>query len=312
MTQRSKVGAVKSVSRFAFIMAGACASPAMAQDDGESALQFDGLVEGRGVASDLDFDEGENIDSSGIGARIRLGADYSIGSKTEIRGEVEARHFSFRDDTRDSLQSYIGRLQVTHEVSDELQVRAHARRYENISVLEASQADQTSAGARVQWSRGDDRLRVSAEYRERQYDTTVPADGDGYQVAAQYNRRLGSYHWFRIDLRHEDMQSDNAPRRSFNRQVARIKYSLPVSKRVRVRPSIEYRQWDYDARIAVGDPNGDLRKDSYVAPAVELSWGRATRGPYALASLEYRLRDSNDTRFDSDAIRAGVRVGYRF
>ena len=78
------------------------------------------------------------------------------------------------------------------------------------------------------------------------------------------------------------MQSDNAPRRSYDRQVAKVQYSHPISKQVRLRPSLEYRQWDYDSRIARGDPQGDLRQGRYFAPPIE------------------------------DAVRVGIRVSYRF
>ncbi len=285
---------------------------ASAQDNTPDPLQFDGLVEIRGVESDIDFDQNDDIDSSGIGARVRLGVDFVLSEKTEIRAEAEGRIFEFRDDNRGSLETGIVRLQVTHQVSDEVQLRGYARRFENIAVLEAFSADQTSLGARFQWQKGNDRIRLTGEYRERDYDTSIGGDSDGYRVAAQYNRRLGTYHWVRFDLRHEDNQSADEPRRSYNRQVAKVKYSVPIAKRLRFRPSLEYRQWDYDARIAQGDPNGALREDSYVAPAVELAWGRSTRGLYATASAEYRFKQSNDERFDDDAIRAGVRIGYRF
>lgn len=290
----------------------AIGSPASAQDDAPDRLQFDGLVEIRGVESDLNFDQGEGIDSSGIGARARLGVNYDLSEKTTVRAEAETRIFEFRDDDRDGLETFVGRLHVTHQISDEVEVRAHARRFENIAVLEAFSADQTSLGARLQWQRGNDRVRVTGEYRERDYDTRISGDSDGFSAGVQYNRRLGSYHWVRFDLRADQNESIDEPRRSYDRRVARVKYSVPIAKRLRFRPSLEYREWDYDARIARGDPNGDLRRDSFVAPAVELAWGRSSRGLYATASAQYRFKQSNDERFDDDAIRVGVRVGFRF
>ena len=275
-------------------------------------VSVDAQIEVRAVQSDLNFDEGEEIDSSGFGLRGEVGATWNASKKTQLRVEIDASVFDYNDEGRDSLESIGGRVQLTHQVSREVQLLGYARRVENIAVLEAFSADQTSAGARIEWKKGNDRVRLQAEYREREYDTTTPAKGDGYRVSAQYNRRLGPYHWVRLDLRHEDMQSDDAERRSYDRQVARVKYSLPIAKRLRLRPSLEYRRWNYDARIAQGDPDGDLRRDSYVAPAVDLAWGRASGGLYAEASAEYRLRKSNDERYDNDAIRVGVRLGYRF
>lgn len=287
-------------------------APSQALAATDDPVEFDARIELRAVQSDLDFDEGEEIDSSGFGARADVGATWKASDKTAVRIAVDAGVFDYTDDNRETRESVGGRLQVTHEVSDEVELRVYARRVENIALLEAFSADQTSAGARVQWQKGNDRVRLQAEYREREYDLSTPATGDGYRVSAQYNRRLGSYHWVRLDVRHEDMKSEDSSRRSFERRVARIKYSLPVAKRLRVRPSVEYREWKYDSRIAQGDPDGDLREDSYVAPGLEVAWGRGSRGPYATASAEYRLRTSNDERYDSDAIRVGVRVGYRF
>src|SRR3546814_10746687 len=104
------------------------------------------------------------------------------------------------------------------------------------------------------WESGNDRVRVSADYRKREYDLGAPASGDGYRVAAQYRRRIGAHHWLSIDLSHEEMSSIESPSRSYERRVINATYSLPVAKRLRLLPSIDVRKWDYDARIAQGDP----------------------------------------------------------
>ncbi|WP_379551533.1 hypothetical protein [Qipengyuania sp. DGS5-3] len=275
-------------------------------------IDFDLALEIRGVESDLDFDEGEEIDSSGIGARVRVGANWQAGYDTSVRVRADASIFEFRDDERDSLDSVGGRVEVTHQYSDEVQVRGFVRRVENVALLEANSADQTSVGARLQWQKDNDRVRVTGEYRNREYDTATGGNGEGYRAIAQYNRRIAPYQWIRFELRHEDNESEDEPRRSYNRQIAHLRYSQPIAKRLRLRPSLEYRQWKYDARIAQGDPEGDLREDNYIAPGVDIAWGSATRGPYATASAEYRFRQSNDERFGSDAVRVGLRVGYRF
>ena len=311
-TIRSAVARKSIFGPIFLLMFGLSAAPLNAQTKTANPLQFDGLVEVRTVESDLDFDQDDGIDSSGIGGRVRLGVSYDLSEQTTVRAEGEGRIFDFSSNGRDSLETTIGRVQVTHQLSQTVQVRAYARRFENIAVLESFSADQTSLGTRVQWQDGDNRVRLTGEYRERDYDTTVGGNSDGYRIAGQYNRRLGRYHWVRVDARVEDNESIDEPFRSYERQGARIKYSQPIAKRLRFRPSLEYRQWDYDARIAQGDPNGALRKDSYIAPAAELAWGRSNRGLYASASAEYRFKKSNDVRFDDDAVRVGVRVGFRF
>ena len=164
----------------------------------------------------------------------------------------------------------------------------------------------------MQWEDGNNRIRAYADYREREYDYTTTYHGDGWRFAAEYNRRLGSYHWLRFNVRHEWMDSADSPRRDYQRTVARVKYSLPVAKRLRVRPSIEYREWSYDNRIARGDPDDALRKDSYIAPGIDMTYGRAGQGVNVAVYSEYRIRTSNDVRYDHDAFRIGMSVGYRF
>ena len=287
-------------------------SPTAAIAQEASAITLDGLIEAIAIASDLDRDQGDGIDSSGAGARARIGAEWRAGARTEVRAEVEGRTFQFNDDDRDRLDTGIGRLHVDHAISDTVSLRAYARRYENITVLEALQADQTSLGGHIEWERGDHRLRATGEYRRRQYDTRIGAAGEGLRAAVQYNRRLGSYRWVRFDLAIDENDSADDPRRSYDRRIARVSYSHPVGGRIRVRPRVEYREWDYDDRIARGSGDDARREDSYLAPGVELVWGRAGRGLYGEIDGEYRARRSNDERFDDDAVRVGVRLGYRF
>ncbi len=287
-------------------------TPARAQTD--DAFNADPTAEFsfRVVQSDLDFDEGEDIDSSGIGVRGEVGFDFDLGKTTGARIEVQGGYFDYNDVTREDRTTYGGAIQVEQEISETIGVRLRARRIENVAVLEALPgADQTSIGVRVQWEKGNDRLRAYADYLEREYDYNTTVHSDGWRLAVQYNRRLGSYHWLRFDLRHEWMDSEDSPRRSYQRTVAQVKYSLPITRRLRFRPSIEYRQWSYDERIARGDPQGDLRRDSYVGPGAEIAYGR-TKGIYATASAQYRIKSSNDERYNSDTFRVGLTVGYRF
>ena len=298
------------IVRWCLALAGLIA-PAAAGAQNE-AWEFDGAIEAIAIASDLDLDQGDGIDSSGVGARARFGATYNASDRTSLRAEVEGRVFEFEDTNRDRLDTAIGRLHLDHQLTETLALRLYARRFENISLLEALQADQTSLGGRIQWERGNHRLRFTGEYRTREYDTRIGGEGEGGRVAAQYNRRFGAYHWLRFDLAADRNDSEDEPRRSYDRRIARVAYSHPVGKRVRLRPRLEYREWDYDSRIARSEPTGALREDSYIAPGVELAWGRATRGVYGEFDVEYRIRESNDERFDDNALRAGVRLGYRF
>lgn len=292
----------------ALLAAGVALIPATAS----AQAGWSGEIAVRAVESERDLSEGEEIDSSGIGIRGEIGVEIAASRRTRVAFEAEAGGFDYRDSTRKSRETYGGAVSVSHDLTDALEFRLQARRIENIAVLESNQADQTSVGARVQWESGNDRVRVSADYRKREYDLGAPASGDGYRLAAQYRRRIGSYHWLSIDLSHEEMTSSESPRRSFERRVIKATYSLPVAKRVRLLPSIDVRKWNYDARIAQGDPEGDLRVDRYAAPGLGLAYGKDNSGPFFRAEAEYRLRQSNDTRFGQDGLWIGVSAGYRF
>ena len=278
----------------------------------QDGVEWDARVEVNAIESDLNYDQGEGLDSSGIGARALAGVEFDLSDTLTVRTEGEARVFEYADAERGTRTSFGGSVAIEKQLSETVSVEIEARNVQNVGVLEATSADQTSVRGQVQWQNGDDRVRVNAEYREREYDTEAAGTSDGYRVYGQYRRRFGAYHWAYLSASHEDMQSDDEPRRSYERQGVILKYSHPVAKRVRILPSLEYRVWKYDARVARGDPNGDLRKDYYVAPGLELAWGRDSRGFYGVVGGEYRFRHSNDERYDEDAIRLEASVGYRF
>ena len=301
-----------SMGRAFSLVAWVCAaSLALIANSAQAKTDWAAEISLRAIESELDLDEGEELDSSGIGIRGDISFQLEPSERTRIRFEAEAGAFDYRDEDRDTRESYGGSITVSHDISDHVEVRLRARRIENIAVLEANSADQTSIGVRLQWQDGNDRVRLYADYREREYDLANPATGDGYRIAAQYNRRIGSYHWFRIDMRHEEMESSESTRRNFERRVIKATYNRPIAKRLQLRPSIEFREWDYEARIAQGDPEGDLRADRFVAPGLGLVYGRSSRGFFARVNTEYRIRSSNDERFGKDGIRAGVTVGFR-
>ena len=228
-----------------------------------------------------------------------------------MRAQADATVFDYTDDTRDTRQSWGVRVTAIQKITKTVNFELEARHSEDIVVLESTQADQDALAAQLEWSKGNDRVRVEAEYRKRQYEAGSGGKGDGLRYAAQYNRRLGAYQWVRLDVSHEDIDSDN-PVRGYKRDRAVIKYSLPVAERLRVRPSLDYRTWKYDGRVAQGDPDGAMRRDRVVTPAVELAYGSDTRGVYARASAGYEFRMSNDERYGDNAPRLQATVGYRF
>lgn len=307
---------LRFLARSAQVLLGAATmvafAPASASEEAGIKIDPTGQIEFRLVESDLDADQGEEFDSSGIAFRAEAGLDFDLGKTTGARVEVEGGYLDYSDPIREDRASYGAAIEISQELSDSFEIRLRLRRIENIALLESARADQTSVGVRLQWEDGNDRLRAFVDYRWRDYDLNNSPKGEGWRFAGQYNRRFGSYHWLRLDLAREEIDSDDSSARSFDRTTAKVEYSHPIAKRLRLKPSVEYRSWSYDARIARGDPQGDLRRDSYVGPALELSYGSDTRGFYAEANAQYRLRTSNDVRYDNDAFRVGVTAGFRF
>ena len=266
-------------------------------------------VSSRVVQAERGVFQGEDVESSGVGARAKAGFEWTSG-RTEIQFDLSATVFDFSNDDRETRESASSGLKITREISDTVSMAVYARRSENIVTLESSSADQTSVGGQLEYETDSNRIRLRAEHRTRDYDGASRSTGSGMRFDAQYNRRFGSWHWARLDLRAEDIDSTNS-RRGYERYTAKVSYSLPIAKKLRFRPEISLREWEYDGRIVPGGQNATLRKDSMVAPEIGFAYGKLT-GLYARASASYEFRSSNDMRYRDDAPRFDLSVGYRF
>ncbi|WP_435419142.1 hypothetical protein WAB17_06190 [Parerythrobacter aurantius] len=302
----------RAVALAASAMLGLGSTAALARDAGPPTADPDAQIEFRVVQSGLDPEQSEEFDSSGFVLRGEAGIDFDLGKTRGARIEVDAARFEYEDDQRTDRTSYGTAIELRQAIGETVEIRLRARHVENTALLEASSADQTSIGVRLQWQEGNDRLRLSADYRWRQYDLAGNPEGEGLRLGGQYNRRFGSYHWLRFDAFHEDIESTAAPSRSYERYGAKVEYSQPLIERLRLKPALEYRRWQYDSRIALGDPSGARRADSFVGPALEFAYGRDDRGLFAEAGVQYRISTSNDSRYDDDAARFALIVGYRF
>ena len=297
---------VRGASVAAVACAGFGAGTAHAQDGFDAYAE----IEARAVQSDRRVVDGDDVESSGVGASLDAGFEWRSG-RTEVQFDLGASIFDFSSETRPTRESGSATASIAHEVVDEVTVELGAGHWEDITTLEARQTDQDAVRLRVTWEDRKNRVRIGAQYREREYETpNTLTTGDGMRYDFQYNRRFGAWHWARIDLRAEDIDSENT-RRGYERYVARASYSRPIAKRLRLRPEIEYRRWKYDGRRVVSDPARPLREDSYIAPEIGLAYGGLS-GLRARASAAYQFRSSNDPRFGEDAPYIDVRVSYRF
>lgn len=264
----------------------------------------------RGVAAKRDVVESDEFDSTGYGADARFFYEND-DEKIRYWFDTSVGIFDYTDEGRTTRETFRGELGGAYQISETIELSLELAHSENLVFVESLQADQQRARLQGQWERDNDRVRIHAEYRHRSYDQDLEATGSGMRYSAEYNRRFGSYHWLRFRVFQDSIDSaDN--RRDYHRISGAVDYSKPVAKYLRARANIDVRSWKFPGRTALGDPAGDKRKDSYIAPEIGLDYGRQSGGIFGHLRLSYQLRTSNDERFTGDTPRLAAEVGYRF
>lgn len=277
----------------------------------ESEVFFE--ISTRGVAAQRDVFESDDFDSSGIGADARIYYERENENgpfRFWVDGSIGV--FGYFDDSRPTRETFRGELGGAYQIGDTIELSLELANSENLVVVESLQADQQRARFQGQWGQGNDRVRIQTEYRRRQYDQGLEADGSGMRYSAEYNRRFGSYHWLRFKVVQDSIDSNDDRRREYNRVSGSIDYSRPIARLLRLRTGVDFRSWNFPGRIARGDPERDRREDKFVAPEIGLNYGSSRGGWFGSASASYQFRTSNDQRFTGDTPRFSAEIGYRF
>lgn len=214
------------------------------------------------------------------------------------------------DEDRNDLNRDRFTAQIDQEISEEVEVQARVRYFDDLVTPESADTDEISASARVTYEpERAHRLRVGASWREREYDRGTDGEqthGSGPRVDAQYRHRLGRYHYATLDLRAESITSDD-PRRGFERQSAKVSYTQPLTRDLRVRPALEFLNTRFDGRAS---DTGGRRRDQLVVPEVELHWWP---GRWRVeAEARYIFASSNDAFREREGYRLTFSVGYVF
>ena len=281
---------------------------AAAQTDGWS-LEPDARIElGVVSAQSATRDEQIVVDGDAFTARAQVGVDFE-DKDTRFRVEAD-RIEAFRlgqgrsDSNRDRLTALF-----QQELDDDWDVEFRARYYDDLATAESSDTDEIQGSARVTFEpTRAHRVRVRGTWREREYDngTGPQTKGDGPRVDAQYRRRLGRYHYITIAGRAESISSDD-PLRGYSRQSIKASYTRPITPDIRVRPAVELLKTRFDGRLT---DDAERRKDTLVAPEVELLWWP---GKFRVeAEAKYIFTDSNDIARDREGYRFTLTVGYVF
>lgn len=281
----------------------------LAAQDGGWRLEPDARIEVQTVSAQTttrDYDL--VIDGEAISVRGQVGLALNSES-TRFRLEADRIEVFRLGGDRDDISRDRLTATVEHDLTETLEIQLQARRYDDLVTVESADSDEWQGSARVTFQPSrDNRFRVAAAWRDRQYDNGAgPATtGEGPRVDAQYRRRFGPNHFLAFDLRAENIRSDD-PDRGYERESAGVAYTRPVAKDLRVRPAVELITTRFDGRIA---DSGALRRDRQVVPEVELLWWP---GKWRIeAEAKYLFFNSNETVREREGYRLTLSVGYAF
>jgi hypothetical protein len=286
----------------------AAISPAQAQAtygpvDDEANSGWDGEVSVSATYARRDRDLISDYDRSGLGAQAVIGYRLPAGSSTTLRIEAEAEVDKF-------TASYGGTAEVTQKLGEAVTVSLAASGFKDRVTLESFETDQAAVRGGIEVVAGSTTVEAFARHRWRSYDDLAGGTGKGWQFGSRLRERFGSYHWAEARLSHERID-DNGGRHGYRRTSLGLDYSHPLTKRLRLRPGFDYREWTYQGRYIADLATNPRRKDRLIRPELGLSWGK-TKGLFARASAGWDFYKSNDPRFAGNGARLQMVAGYRF
>jgi opacity protein-like surface antigen len=286
----------------------ALAAPAQAQAvygpvDDEAKTGWEGEVSVSATYAKRDRDLISDFDRTGLGAQAVVGYRLPAGSGTNVRVEAEAEVDKF-------TASYGGTVELTQQLGKAVTVSLAASGYKDRVTLESFDTDQAAVRAGVEIAAGSTTIEGFARHRWRHYDDLAAGTGKGWQFGSRLRERFGSYHWAEARLSHERI-GDNGGRHGYRRISLGLDYSQPLTKRLRLRPGFDFRQWTYQGRTIADLATNPRRKDRLIRPELGLAWGK-TKGLFARGSAAWDFYHSNDPRFTGNGPRLQLVAGYRF
>nr|WP_298898784.1 hypothetical protein [uncultured Altererythrobacter sp.] len=280
---------------------------AVAQDGGWT-LEPSARVEAGVVSAETATrDEQIVVDGDALTFRGQLAFDLE-DEDTRFRLEVDRIEVvRLGDGRRDSNRNRIT-AQFDQELSDDWDIQLRGRYYDDLVTAESSDTDEVQGSVRVTYEpERAHRFRARATWRKREYDNGTGGEqttGEGPRIDVQYRHRLGRYHYVTLDARAEEINSDD-PRRGYQRQSAKVSYTHPLTRDLRVRPAVEYLNTKFDGRLTEA---GARRNDELFVPEVELLWWP---GQWRIeAEAKYITSSSNLSTRDREGYRLTLTVGY--
>lgn len=280
---------------------------AMAQQGGWT-LEPSARVEAGVVSAETATrDEQIVVDGDALTFRSQLAFDLE---DEDTRFRLEADRIEvvrLGDGRRDSNRNRIT-AQFDQELNEDWDIQLRARYYDDLVTAESSDTDEIQGSVQVTYEpKRSHRFRARATWREREYENGtggVQTTGEGPRLDVQYRHRLGRYHYVTLDARAEEINSDD-PRRGYQRQSAKVSYTHPLTRDLRVRPAVEYLNTKFDGRLT---ETGARRNDELFVPEVELMWWPDRWRIEAEA--KYITSSSNLATRDREGYRFTLTVGY--
>ncbi len=286
----------------------AMVSPAQAQAtygpvDDTAKAGWEGEVAVSATYAKRDRDLISDYDRSGLGVQAVIGYRLPAGNNTVLRVEAEAEADKY-------TASYGGTVELAQQLREAVTVSLAASGYKDRVTLESFETDQAAVRAGVEVKAGSTEIEGFARHRWRSYDDLAGGTAKGWQFGTRLRERLGSYHWAEARLSHERID-DNGGRHGYRRISASLDYSQPLTKRLRLRPGLDYRKWTYQGRYVANIVTNPRQKDRLIRPELGLSWGK-TKGLFARADAGWDFYHSNDPRFSGNGPRLRAIAGFRF
>ncbi|MGB3795310.1 MAG: hypothetical protein WA957_03295 [Alteraurantiacibacter sp.] len=286
-----------------------------AQDDAGK-LQLDPFARVElGVVTSESSDRDEELIIVGDGAYLRGQLGLELGDdSTTFRIEADRIQVErFGNATgRDRYDRDRFTLSVEQELDDAWEVRVRGRVYDDLVTVESSDTDEVQGAVRIEYEPVlAHRFRAEVTWRDREYNDDdgpggMPSTGEGLRVDLDYRHRLGRYNYINVDLRAEEIESDNALR-SYSRQSAGVSYTHPITPDLRVRPAVELRHTKFEGRMT---PTGAPRDDTQFVPEIEFLWWPDNWRIEAEA--KYIFGTSNDPLRKREGYRLSLSVAYVF
>ncbi|MDR2871668.1 MAG: hypothetical protein LBV45_03965 [Xanthomonadaceae bacterium] len=265
-----------------------------------------GEIMASGIAASGKTSDGlENANRSG--SVFGGGVNYSYDKGADhYKIAISSGYYTYTDDKRDNRWSNSVAGSYGRDLTSDVRLTGLASYTSQLLTLESSSADQTQVRARLSYSPGPHRVRVTGGWRWRDYRDLPDKTGNGPVAAVDYRYRIDSGRYLSMAARYDKIDSDE-DRRDYRRYIVSGEYRFRPGPKTSAAVGLQWRDWTYPHR-PIGS---DVRHDRSIAPTFRV---RHDFGNGWSAQLEGIVidRNSNANSYDETVKRAVLTVRKQF